>query len=123
MKTILLIFSVSSITVFSQLILKRGVGDLGAASGFFDLVRLAICSPLVILSICLQALSFFLWVAVLSKANLGYAFGISGAFFYTLLPLLSWLILGERLTPVQWMGLVMITFGVVCVVSKLEFLR
>jgi multidrug transporter EmrE-like cation transporter len=123
MKTILLILSVSTATVISQLILKKGVGELSSASGFFDLARLAICSPLVILSLCLQGFSFFLWVAVLSKANLGYAFGISGAFFYILLPLLSWLIFGERLGPVQWGGLVLITLGVVCVVSNLEFLR
>jgi multidrug transporter EmrE-like cation transporter len=123
MKTILLILSVSTATVISQLILKKGVGELGSASGFFDLARLAICSPLVILSLCLQGFSFFLWVAVLSKANLGYAFGISGAFFYILVPLLSWLIFGERLGPVQWGGLVLITLGVVCVVSNLEFLR
>ena len=123
MKTILLILSESTATVISQLILKKGVGELSSASGFFDLARLAICSPLVILSLCLQGFSFFLWVAVLSKANLGYAFGISGAFFYILLPLLSWLILGERLGQVQWGGFVLITLGVVCVVSNLEFLR
>jgi multidrug transporter EmrE-like cation transporter len=123
MKTILLILSVSTATVISQLILKKGVGELNSSSGFFDLAKLALCSPLVILSLCLQGFSFFLWISVLSKANLGYAFGILGAFLYTLLPLLSWLFFGERLGPVQWGGLVLITLGVVCVVTKLNFIR
>lgn len=82
------------------------------------LARMALTSPYVLASITLQGISFLLWVLVLSRANLGYAFGFSGAFFYLILPLLSWWLYGERLSPLQWGGLFLITLGVLCLQVK-----
>lgn len=123
MKTALLIFAVSSTTVISQLILKKGVMALGIDKLEFSALLAAARSPLILASISLQVISFALWIFVLARANLGYAFGISGAFFYLLLPLMTWWIYNEKLAPAQWLGLCLITLGVICVVTKLEFLR
>jgi|APDOM4702015191_1054821.scaffolds.fasta_scaffold299079_1 multidrug transporter EmrE-like cation transporter len=115
MKTILLIFVVSATTVISQLILKKGVtGFASAPASPIHLATMALTSPYVLLSLALQGISFLLWVLVLSKSNLGYAFGFSGAFFYLILPLLSWWLYGERLSPIQWGGLMLISLGVLC---------
>ncbi|MGB9082228.1 MAG: hypothetical protein WCD00_13095 [Desulfuromonadaceae bacterium] len=119
MKTILLILAVSATTAVSQLILKKGVTTFGASPATpFQFVTMALTSPYVLGSIALQGAGFLLWVLVLSRANLGYAFGLSGAFFYVILPLLSWWLYGERLSPIQWGGLLLITLGVLCLQLK-----
>lgn len=119
MKTILLIFVVSTITVVSQLVLKKGVSVLDTSHATpFQFVTMAITSPYILVSIIMQGVSFLLWVFVLSRANLGYAFGFSGAFFYMILPMLSWWIYGERLTLIQWSGLLLITMGVLCLQAR-----
>jgi len=119
MKTIFLIFIVSATTVVSQLILKKGVMGLDTNGATpVMLVKMALTSPYVLASITMQGISFLLWVFVLSRANLGYAFGFSGAFFYLILPMLSWWLYGERLSPLQWGGLLLITLGVLCLQAK-----
>lgn len=119
MKTILLIFIVSATTVVSQLILKKGVTAFATTPATpIQLATMALTSPYVLLSLALQGISFLLWVLVLSRSNLGYAFGFSGAFFYLILPLLSWWLYGERLSPLQWGGLLLISLGVLCLQVK-----
>jgi len=113
-----LILSVSFCTIISQLILKKGVMKITANNDEkieFSLMLLtqAIRSPFVWSSLILQTLSFCIWIIVISKYKLGFAFGISGAFFYLLLPFFSWIIFGERLSFLQWIGLVLITTGIV----------
>jgi len=80
-----------------------------------DMVLKAASSPFILTSIVLQLSSFVIWLVVISKTNLGYAFGFAGAFLYMLIPLLSWLIYGERLTMLQWIGLIFITIGIFCI--------
>lgn len=118
MKIIFLIFLVSASTVVSQLLLKKGAIDLKINKIDFSLLLSAVSSPYIISSICLQLVSFILWFVVLSKANLGYAIGFSGAFLYLMLPLLSWFIYDEKLGPIQWFGLLLITAGIICMSSK-----
>jgi drug/metabolite transporter (DMT)-like permease len=124
MKTILLIFIVSFCTVVSQLILKRGVRDLTAipvSSGGLDISiwLTAARAPLIWASLCLQAVGYCLWILILSKEKLGVAFGLSGAFFYLLLAFFGWIVLGERLNAYQWLGLTLITVGVLLTMPKL----
>ena len=114
MKTIFLIFIVAASTAASQLLLKRGVMGLDLSRFSIDLVQRVACSPFIITSIILQLSCFVIWLVVISKTNLGYAFGFAGAFLYLLIPLLSWLIYGERLTTLQWIGLFFITAGIFC---------
>jgi multidrug transporter EmrE-like cation transporter len=116
MKTISMIFVVSASVIVSQLLLKRGVRGLDFSCFSVDLVLKVASSPFIIASIALQLSSFVIWLIVISKTNLGYAFGFSGAFLYLLLPLLSWFIYGERLSSLQWIGLVFIITGIVLIV-------
>ena len=118
MKTIFLIFIVSANTVISQLLLKKGVLTFQEVKLNTSIITSAVFSPYILGSILLQLFSFILWLIVLSKANLGYAFGFSGAFLYLMLPLLSWLIYGEKLVTIQWIGLLLITAGIICMVKK-----
>lgn len=119
MKTILLIFIFSIITVVSQLILKKGAMGLALHwSNPILLIKSVFTSPYVLISLALMGMNFILWVFVISRANLGYAIGFAGAFFYLILPLLSWWLYGDRLSLLQWGGLVLITLGILCLQAK-----
>lgn len=105
-------------TVVSQLALKRALGPIGTAEavgGFAGLFSIAIASPYLYLSLALQAAGYVLWMVILSREKLGIAVAISGAFFYLLVTSGAWLIYGERLSAVQWIGIGLITAGVICV--------
>ncbi len=116
-RTLPIIFLVSFCTIVSQLILKKGIMDITSRfSGIIYAPSLLLIqaarSPFVWVSLFLQAISFCIWIIVISKYKLGFAFGISGAFFYLLLPFFSWMVFGERLSLFQWIGLVFITSGI-----------
>ena len=119
---LLLIFSVTLCTLVSQLILKYGITNISTEQNiqgsriyfFFYAAK----SPFVWTSILIQGIGFSLWMLVISKYKLGMAFGISGAFLYILLPLSSWILFGEKLSHIQWLGLFAIIIGIFLVTVK-----
>jgi len=122
MYLIFMIFSVSFGTIVSQLILKKGILLISTKEDAqfinFSFFLKAFSSPLIWTSLILQGITFCLWMFVISKQKLGMAFGMSGAFFYLLLPLFAWLIYDEHLTHLQWVGLFFITCGIVMMQLK-----
>jgi drug/metabolite transporter (DMT)-like permease len=52
---------------------------------------------------------------LVSREKLGVATAVVGAGFYTLIALSAWLIYGETLSPLQWIGIVVVTLGVTCI--------
>ena len=104
-------------TITAQIILKKGLLLLGGvqfSSGVMVEIFRIIHSPYVMGAFVLQGTIALFWVYVLSRIQLVYLFTMSGAFFYILLALASWIVLGERLSLIQWLGVFMISFGVVC---------
>ncbi len=104
-------------TITAQIILKKGLLLLGGvqfSSGVMVEIFRIIHSPYVVGAFVLQGIMALFWIYVLSRTQLVYLFTMSGAFFYILLALASWIILGERLSLIQWLGLFMISFGMVC---------
>ena len=71
-------------------------------------------SPYVLGAFFLQGIIALFWVYAPSKTQLIYLITMSGAFFYILLALTSWIVLGEKLSLIQWVGITMISFGIVC---------
>ena len=121
MMTRALILIVTLNTVVSMLLLKRAVAAIGAPEGFSDLLRFflgAAASPLVYASLVLQVIGYAIWMVVISQEKLGIAVAISGSLFYVLTALAAWMVYGESLVPVQWVGIVLITLGVLCVSLK-----
>jgi drug/metabolite transporter (DMT)-like permease len=118
MKTTLMILMVSVSTAISQLLLKKGIIDLGIHQIEYSSLLTALRSPYIITAGLIQIFSYIIWLFVLAKANLGYALGLSGAMFYIVLALLGWWLFGERMTPLQWVGLFSISFGVFCLTVK-----
>jgi drug/metabolite transporter (DMT)-like permease len=104
-------------TINAQLILKKGLillGGIDFSSGVMVEILRLMHSPYVMGAFFLQGIIALFWVYVLSRTKLIYLFTMSGAFFYILLALTSWIVLGEKLSLVQWLGVFMISFGVVC---------
>ncbi len=103
-------------TITAQIILKKGLLLLGGvqfSSGVMVEIFRIIRSPYVMGALLFQGIIALFWIYVLSRTQLAYLFTMSGAFFYILLALASWIVLGERLSLIQWLGVFMISLGVV----------
>lgn len=114
-REILMIVFVTCSTLGSQLLVKRAVTQIAlrdpVPTGLQWLIA-ACLSPGVITAVAIQGLGFIVWVVVVSRVKLGLAFAISGSFFYILIAAASWLLYGERLVATQWLGLVLVSSGV-----------
>jgi len=104
-------------TITAQIILKKGLLLLGGvqfSSGVMVEIFRITHSPYVMGAFVLQGIIALFWIYVLSRTQLVYLFTMSGAFFYILLALASWIVLDERLSLIQWLGVFMISLGVGC---------
>ena len=114
----LILFLVSVNTVASQLLMKKGVTQLGgiksisALPAFFPL---AVKSPWLLLSVSLQIIGYIAWYFVVTREKLGIAVAFSGASFYILMAVAAWYFYGETLTLLQCAGIGLIIAGVICV--------
>ena len=107
------------IAVVSQLLLRRATNSFGRApAALADLPRFivrAAHSPWIYAALALQIFGYVLWLLIVSREKLGVATATIGAGFYLLMALSAWMVYGEALTWVQWVGIVLVTLGVVCV--------
>lgn len=119
MSVYLLILTTTLCTIAGQLLLKNAVTELKPLlqSGPIDFLIGAALSPLVIAALCLQMLGYVAWLFVLSKEKLSVAFALSGSSFYLLMAIASWYFFGERLDSTQWLGIVLISAGVVLITN------
>lgn len=118
MPTFVLVVIVTLCTIFSQLILKRGVGQLVEVlkeAGRIEFIMSAATSPYVIAALTLQGAGYVVWLFVLTQERLSVAFAMSGSFFYILMAAASWFFYDERLSLGQWAGLFIISIGILMV--------
>ena len=71
-------------------------------------------TPLILLAIPLYGLGFLLWLVVLSRLELSFAYPMF-ALSYIFTPLLAGLVLGEQVTWERWAGVFVICMGVALV--------
>jgi len=115
---ILMIVFVTCSTLGSQLLVKHAVTQIAArepALAGWHWMLAALLSPGVLAAVVLQGIGFAVWVVVVSRVKLGVAFAISGSFFYVLLAMLGWWLHGDKLAAGQWIGLVLISVGVLMI--------
>lgn len=117
MNVYLLVLFTTLCTICGQLVLKRAVDGLKPLlqTGMVDFLFGAATSPLVVIALSLQVLGYVAWLFVLSKEKLSVAFALSGSSFYLLMAAASWYFFNERLSGGQWLGLLMISGGVILV--------
>jgi drug/metabolite transporter (DMT)-like permease len=116
LKSLLVAFVVNS--VISQLILRHATRLLGSPAGWATLpafLSRAAASAWIYASVALQVVSYVIWMVIVSRAKLGIATASAGAGFYGLMALSAWIVYGESLTVVQWLGILLVTLGVLCV--------
>ena len=117
MINIVFISAIAFGTIIAQIILKKGLillGGIDFSSGVMVEIIRVMHSPYVMSAFFLQGIIALFWIYLLSRTQLVYLFTMSGAFFYIFLSLASWMVLGERLSLVQWLGVLLISAGVVC---------
>lgn len=116
----IIIFLVSALTIGSQIILKKGINNFTVTFSFEGAIPYFLqvfTSPYVLGALALQAISYILWMFVIARLKLSIAFALSGSSFYILMALSSWVIFDERLSLIQWFGLIFVSIGVLLLVG------
>lgn len=113
----LILFDVC-LNVAGQLSLKFGMNKLGNFSisvpALPSVFLRAATSPFVILGLCCYGLAFLVWLIVLSKAEVSFAYPmISLSYVFT--AILAWQLLGEHVTAIRLVGIFVTCLGVVII--------
>lgn len=107
-------FQIALSTAFvtaSELCLKRGAMEsIPAAEGWGWTGLAGLTSGLVWIGILLVIFSFISWLYVLKHLPLSVAFPASQA-VHVLIPITSWLVLGELISVTRWCGIVLVLLG------------
>src|SRR4051812_16225852 len=95
----------------SELLLKKGASSVGGDS---VLGLQALASVWTWLGIVTYCLSFASWLYVLRFIPLGVAFALINV-VHVLVPVGSWLLLGELISPKRWLGITLVLLGILLV--------
>ena len=117
--SIVLILASVLVGVFGQLFLKAGVAKLGTIGGAAlanlpHLLGSVATNPLILTGLACYGLGAAMWIVVLSRVDLSLAYPMLGL-GYVFVLVISWLIFGEAVSPLRWIGTLMIVAGVVLV--------
>lgn len=113
---IFIIFSIAILTtVVSQLLFKKGMLSLAnmdfSLTNVFALIKQVSYSPYLLSGLFFYAISFLLWLFVLSKVKLSQAYPITSINFVLVL-IASYYLFGEKLSLIQYFGILLIIVGV-----------
>lgn len=102
-----------SLAVMGQVFLKIGMSSLKAQPAVTLIVK-GLTTPLVLLGLFLYVLSALIWLIVLSRTELSFAYPFIGL-SYILILIISWLFLGEDVRLIRWLGTLIICLGVILI--------
>ncbi|MDI6689730.1 MAG: EamA family transporter [Actinomycetota bacterium] len=111
----LIILSIS-FAVSGQLCLKVGMNSVGriSASHLSNLggtIVMVATTPLVVLGLFLYVIAASIWLVVLSRVDLSFAYPMLGL-SYVMVLIISSIFLRENVTALRWLGTFVICFGV-----------
>ena len=114
-KSLILILLAIVISVGGQLSLKYGTGLLGridgqAVSGGWGLLQRVVSNPYIVAGIGLYGLGAVVWIVVLSRVSLSFAYPMLGL-SYVLVLLVSRFVLNEHVSLQRWVGALLIVTG------------
>ena len=115
-KTLVIVFCAAILGGTGHVLLAKGmrpVGDLTEAPShrLGGMVTRAISNPWLILGVTLQAGFFFIYLTLLSRADVSLVLPLT-AVDYIVVAVLAQYVLGETVTPVRWAGMALIVCGV-----------
>ena len=99
------------ISAIDQIILKLGIGSNTTSQGLINFFIKTLTSPLVILGLSLYGLGALLWLIVLSREDVSFAFPLV-SFAYVLAILLSAVFLKESISLGRIVGPAFIIIGI-----------
>jgi drug/metabolite transporter (DMT)-like permease len=113
----LILFDVA-LNVVGQLSLKFGMSKVGSfslsLSSLTAVIPRVAVNPFIILGVFCYGMGFLIWLVVLSKAEVSYAYPmISLGYVFT--ALLAWQLLGEHVTFFRVVGIIVTCIGVVII--------
>jgi drug/metabolite transporter (DMT)-like permease len=97
-----------------QLVWKTGIADLPDTDSVRETLVSVALNPIFILIVAFMAAQLVNWLKVLDHADLSYAKPFTSLSYVTVC-VLSVLVLGEHLAPLQVVGIVVVVAGVWCV--------
>ena len=115
-KTMIIVLIAATLGGTGHVFLSKGmrpVGDLTEApSGRIGaMVARAVSNPWLILGVVLQASFFFIYLTLLSRADVSLVLPLT-AVDYVVVTILAQYLLGEVVTPIRWAGVGLIVAGV-----------
>lgn len=118
-KSVALIFACIAIGVTGQTLLKSGMTKIGridsiALANPLPVLGKMASSPVILLAIALYVIGTLLWLVVLSRENLSFAYPLLGL-SYVLVVLVSKITLGEPITLMRLVGAATISLGVIII--------
>jgi drug/metabolite transporter (DMT)-like permease len=123
MKTLIVLFIAICAQTLGDVCLTKGMKSIGEVNTLDPAELLTIgaqvfTTPYIWLGIFILSIFFGLYLIALSWADLSFVLPVT-AFGYVLNALMSWQLLGERVSAVRWLGTMVICVGV-AVVSRTE---
>jgi len=115
MKQITLLLVTVTLNVAGQYFMKRGMSSVGAISGDLSLLvsslSRAFLNPFVIAGVGAYGMSSIFWLVLLSRVDLSYAYPAL-SLGYVLITIVGVLALGESVSPMRWVSVLIICVGV-----------
>lgn len=115
MKQLSLLLVTVGLNVAGQYLMKRGMSDMGPIIGsIYDIIKSlsrAFLNPWVIGGLGAYGFSTFCWLILLSRVDLSYAYPAL-SLGYVAITLVGFFVLGEQVTAVRWIAVLVICTGV-----------
>jgi len=119
-KAMLIITILASVLLaaVAQLTLKAGMDRVGETDGTVALFKGALSTPLVWAGLVLFGLSAMVWLLVLSKTSLSFAYPFA-SLTYVLIVVFDRFVLHEQVPAGRWLGVALIVSGILVVASTI----
>ena len=119
LKTLILVLIAGALGGTGHVLLSKGmktVGDLteAPAAELGGMVARAVTNPWLLWGVTLQASFFFMYLTLLSRADVSKILPMT-AFDYVIVALLAYWLLGEPITGARWVGIGFVVAGVALV--------
>ena len=105
----LLCFLNTLLMVTGQMMFKYGSAGKSIAS-IADIIKL-LFSPIIFTALCIYGVTTMLWLYILSKTPISYAYPIQALAFPIVL-IASMFLFNESIPPMRWVGVIIIMCGV-----------
>ncbi|MHB8840880.1 MAG: DMT family transporter [Candidatus Aquicultor sp.] len=113
---VLIVFSIT-LAIAGQLLLKSGMNQVGRIGTgdlvyYKDMLFKTFLHPYILSGLALYFLSSIVWLIVLSRVNLSFAYPFAGL-GYVLVMIISWRFMNEPVSAIRFAGAALIGLGVV----------